>query len=153
VKKIEIYPDGSCLGNPGVMGFCAILQCEGAERIVKGYDSDPRGTNNKAELSAVIIGLDWVNRVQKEQCKVIIYTDSENNVRCSQHSDMSLMAPERKNNEYWIEYIRQRDKHNHIVEWRKIKGHSNCEQNNRADKIAKAEAIRARHELYEKGLK
>jgi len=148
VKEISFYTDGSCLGNPGPIGYAAIMQCDNKERIAKGHMAIHDGTNNQAELLAVIEGLKWLNRVQKEPCIVHIYTDSNTNLLCSRHSDMSLMAPERANNKLWVEYITQRDNGKHQIVWIKVAGHKDCEQNNRADKIAKAEALKARHELY-----
>ena len=35
MKKIEIYTDGSSLGNPGPGGWCAILRYKGHEKILK----------------------------------------------------------------------------------------------------------------------
>ena len=47
---INAHTDGSCLGNPGVGGYAAIMQANGMERICKGYDTDMNTTNNRMEL-------------------------------------------------------------------------------------------------------
>ena len=36
LKKVEIFTDGSCLGNPGAGGWCAILRYKNKEKILKG---------------------------------------------------------------------------------------------------------------------
>ncbi len=69
--KVHIYCDGACKGNPGPMGWCAILVCGESERVVTG--GAPEGTNNLAELEAVACGL----RALKARCRVTVHTDSQ----------------------------------------------------------------------------
>ena len=70
MKKVTIYTDGACSGNPGVGGWGAILMFNGHEKECGGYDKQT--TNNRMELFAVIMAL----RQLKEPCDVEIYTDS-----------------------------------------------------------------------------
>lgn len=70
MKKVTIYTDGACSGNPGVGGWAAILIFNGVEKEISGYDKQT--TNNRMELFAVIQAL----RALKESCEVEIYTDS-----------------------------------------------------------------------------
>jgi ribonuclease HI len=146
MKTIHVFTDGSCLGNPGVMGYAAILQCDGKERICCGHAT--KGTNNLSELRAVVLALAWVDRVQKEQCEIVFHTDSATTIAAAKHSDYSLMAPERKNNDAWTEYVTLKNKYGHVIKWVKVQGHANCPQNLKADKLARAEAVKARYELY-----
>ena len=71
MKKVEIYTDGACSGNPGLGGYCAILIYKGVEKVVKGSEKDT--TNNRMELLAVIKGLEAL----KEPCQVDLYSDSQ----------------------------------------------------------------------------
>lgn len=55
MKKVTIYTDGACSGNPGVGGWAAILIFNGVEKEISGYDKQT--TNNRMELFAVIQAL------------------------------------------------------------------------------------------------
>ena len=56
MKKVDIYTDGACSGNPGKGGYCALLIYKGTEQIIKG--SERETTNNRMELLSVIKGLE-----------------------------------------------------------------------------------------------
>lgn len=71
MKKIEIYTDGACSGNPGPGGYGVILKYnEVTKELSGGYNNT---TNNRMELLAVITGLEAL----KEPCEVTIYSDSK----------------------------------------------------------------------------
>lgn len=71
LKQVEIFTDGSCLGNPGHGGYGAILRYRGREKTFSaGYT---RTTNNRMELMAAIVALEAL----KEHCEVILSTDSQ----------------------------------------------------------------------------
>ena len=55
MKKVDLYTDGACSGNPGVGGWCAILMYNGHSKVVSGYNKDT--TNNRMEMLAVIKGI------------------------------------------------------------------------------------------------
>ena len=70
-KQIEIFTDGSCLGNPGAGGIGIVLRYKQHEKhISKGYF---KTTNNRMELRAVIEALNSL----KEPCHVTLYSDSQ----------------------------------------------------------------------------
>ena len=71
MKKVTIYTDGACSGNPGAGGWGAILQYNGHEKEISG--GDKLTTNNKMELLAVISALELL----KEPCEVDLYSDSK----------------------------------------------------------------------------
>ena len=71
MKKVEIFTDGSSLGNPGAGGWCAILRYNKHEKILKGGKKNT--TNNEMEIKAVLEGL----KALKEPCEVDLYSDSE----------------------------------------------------------------------------
>lgn len=137
MKKVDIYTDGACSGNPGAGGYCAILIYNGIEKVVSGSEKDT--TNNRMELLAVINGL----KALKEPCNVNLYSDSQyvvdainknwlydwqnNNWKTASKSQV-------KNIDLWQELI-SLTKINK-VEFIKVKGHADNEYNNRCDKIA-----------------
>lgn len=71
MKKVEIYTDGACRGNPGRGGWGAILVYAGIEREMSGGERET--TNNRMELSAAIAALGAL----KEPCEVTLTSDSK----------------------------------------------------------------------------
>ena len=140
MKKVTIYTDGACSGNPGIGGWAAVLMYNGKFKEISGYDKST--TNNRMELLAVIKGLE----VLKEKCNVNLYSDSTyvvnaflqdwieswktNNWRTSSKKEV-------KNLDLWKKLLILTDKH--VVNFIKVKGHSDNEYNNRCDKIAVSE--------------
>ena len=55
-RSIDIYTDGSCIGNPGPGGWAAIIIENGATRELHGRDDHT--TNNKMEILAAIKGIE-----------------------------------------------------------------------------------------------
>ena len=70
MKKVDLYTDGACSGNPGKGGYGGILMYGSAKKEYSGYVE--LTTNNQMELTAVIVGL----KMLKEPCEVNIYSDS-----------------------------------------------------------------------------
>ena len=71
MKKVEIYTDGACRGNPGNGGYGAILVYAGKEKELSG--GEPETTNNRMELMAAIVALEAL----KEPCEVVLTSDSK----------------------------------------------------------------------------
>lgn len=71
MKQIEIYTDGACSGNPGPGGWGAVLVYNGKEKELSG--SEKETTNNRMELTAVIMALNALN----QPCEVKLTTDSK----------------------------------------------------------------------------
>ena len=71
MKKVEIFTDGACKGNPGPGGWGAILRYGKAEKEISGGESST--TNNRMEISAVLEAL----KCLKESCDVTLYSDSQ----------------------------------------------------------------------------
>ena len=70
MKKIILYTDGACSGNPGIGGWGCILDYNGNIKELCGVNC--LTTNNQMELTAVIEGLSAL----KEPCHVDVYSDS-----------------------------------------------------------------------------
>ncbi|MCL2234564.1 MAG: ribonuclease HI [Firmicutes bacterium] len=138
MKKIHLYTDGACSGNPGRGGWAAILIYNGHEKEISGYDKNT--TNNRMEMFAVIQGLAQL----KEACDVTIYSDSayvvnafnegwiyswqKNNWKTADKKDV-------KNKELWLDLMLKMK--GHKVVFVKVRGHSDDELNNRCDYLAK----------------
>ena len=71
MKKVEIYTDGACSGNPGAGGWGTILVYNGHEKELSGGEANT--TNNRMEMMAVIEGL----KALKEPCEVVLTSDSQ----------------------------------------------------------------------------
>ena len=48
MKKVILYTDGACSGNPGVGGWGAVLMFKGAEKRISGAEAET--TNNRMEM-------------------------------------------------------------------------------------------------------
>ena len=68
---IDIYTDGSCLGNPGPGGWGAVIVEKNNTIEICGKEIDT--TNNRMEISAVIMGLEYT----KEYQRIKIFSDSQ----------------------------------------------------------------------------
>jgi len=140
-RIVEIFTDGSCLGNPGPGGYGAIVRYGTKEKVISGYST--RTTNNRMELMAVIEALKLLKRVSR----IRISTDSNYvlmGITTWIHSwkKRNWLNAQRKpvlNRDLWEKLLVLTERH-HIT-WHWIKGHSRHPENERCDKLAKG-AIR-----------
>jgi ribonuclease HI len=137
LKKIEIFTDGSSLGNPGPGGWCAILRYKNNEKRISG--GEEYTTNNRMELTAVIEAL----KALKEPCEIDLYSDSTYVLKgISEWLEgwVKKNFKNVKNPELWQEFLQLSKPHKINVKW--VKGHSGHKENEICDKIAKEEALR-----------
>ena len=141
MKKVELFTDGACSGNPGPGGWGAILRYNGVEKELSGGEANT--TNNRMELSAVIFGL----KALKEPCEVALYSDSQyvcNALKLGWAKKWRAQGWMRNkkepalNPELWGELLDLCDKHNVEVNW--VKGHAGHPENERCDRLAVAAA-------------
>ncbi len=71
MKKVELYTDGACRGNPGNGGWGAILVYGKREKELSGGEA--MTTNNRMELMAAIAGMEAL----KEPCEITLTSDSK----------------------------------------------------------------------------
>ena len=139
-KKITIYTDGACSGNPGKGGWAAVIIEDKNEKTISG--SEPLTTNNRMELSAVINALKEVGSAELD-----IYTDSKyvkNGIESwiknwKMNGWMTAAKQPVKNKDLWLELDILVSKKE--IEWKWVKGHSNDHYNNIVDEAAR-KAIR-----------
>ncbi len=143
MKKIEMFTDGACSGNPGPGGWGTILRFNGIEKELSGGAADT--TNNRMELTAVIEGL----KALKEPCEVIICTDSKYVSDAvtlgwakswKAHGWKKADKKPALNAEMWDELLSLLDKHKVTFNW--IKGHAGHPENERCDALAVAQSQR-----------
>jgi ribonuclease HI len=135
MKRVEIFTDGSSLGNPGEGGWCAIMRYNGKERIASG--GQKIATNNQMELRAVIEAI----KLLKEPCEVHVTSDSSYVVKGINEWLFGWVKKNFKNvknPEMWQEYLEAARPHKIKGFW--IRGHDGHEENERCDKIARDEA-------------
>lgn len=140
MKKVEIYTDGACSGNPGAGGWAAILSYNGHIKEICGGEKET--TNNRMELTAIIKGLEAL----KERCEVEIYSDSQYAVSAFNEGwvdnwvNSGFKGADKKpikNVDLWQTLIALTKKH--VVSFNKVKGHADDEKNNRCDFLARGE--------------
>lgn len=136
-KKVNIYTDGACSGNPGPGGWGCILEFGPHTKELSGYMAGT--TNNRMELFAAISGLGAL----KEPCDVTLYSDS--NYLVQAFNDHWIDGWQRRgwktsngtpveNQDLWAILLLQTRKHR--VTFVKVKGHADHPQNNRCDALA-----------------
>ncbi len=136
-KKVALYTDGACSGNPGVGGYGGILIYGTVEREYSG--AELQTTNNRMEVTAVIEGLKRL----KYPCKVEVYSDSAYTVNA--YANGWIYGWKRNgwkkadgkpvlNVDLWEELYRLTQEHE--VTFIKVAGHADNELNNRCDKLA-----------------
>ncbi len=140
MKKVQIYTDGACSGNPGKGGWAAVLICDGKEKELSGFVAYT--TNNRMELTAAVEGL----KELKFPCEVELFSDSAYLVNAFKSDWLTgwkmngwrnSKKDEVLNRDLWEQLddlIRI-----HKVTWIKVKGHADNEYNNRCDKLATGE--------------
>ena len=136
MKRIEIFTDGACRGNPGRGGWGALLRYGDRERELCGGEA--LTTNNRMELTAAIEAL----AALRERCEVDLYTDSQY-VRDGVTQWMAnwkrrgWRTADRKpvkNIDLWQALDREATRHQ--VRWHWVRGHSGHDGNERADQLA-----------------
>ncbi len=136
-KRIAIWSDGACSGNPGPGGWGAVLVWDGHRKELKGGAAAT--TNNRMELTAAIEALEALKRPSQ----IDFYTDSEylrggvmgwikgwkrNGWKTSDRKPV-------KNVDLWQRLDALAGKHDVIWHW--VRGHAGTEGNERADELAR----------------
>ncbi len=136
-KKVKIYTDGACSGNPGPGGWGAILCYNGHERELSGGEKNT--TNNRMELSGAIYAL----KALKEPCEVELTSDSKYLTDAilqgwvySWRANGWKKADKKPalNVDLWEELLDLLEIHDVKFIW--VKGHAGHEYNERCDRLA-----------------
>lgn len=139
MKKVNLYTDGACRGNPGRGGWGAILVYGKYEKELSG--GEPVTTNNRMELTAAIRGL----RALREPCEVDLYSDSKYLVDAFEKKWVDEWqrknyrrdtTGEVKNIDLWEELLSLTKVHTVRFFW--VRGHNGHDYNERCDALATA---------------
>jgi ribonuclease HI len=137
-RRVSIWTDGACSGNPGPGGWGAVLHYGAHNKELKGGET--LTTNNRMELTAAIEALESLKR----PCAVSLHTDSlylrhgvtdwidgwkRNGWRTADKKPV-------KNEDLWRRLDAAAAPHE--IEWRWVRGHAGYEHNERADELARA---------------
>lgn len=142
MKKVFMFTDGACSGNPGPGGWGTILRYGNAEKELSGGEAQT--TNNRMELLAVINGL----AALKEPCEVTIQSDSryvvdgiEKGWARSWKRNGWRKADKKPalNADLWEKLLTLLDIHTVNFIW--IKGHAGHPENERCDQLAVAQSM------------
>ncbi len=141
MKKVIIYTDGSCLGNPGRGGWAAILCLVGSTARRELVGGARLTTNNRMELGGVIAALSAL----REACEVDIYTDSK---YVCDAVEKGWLAGWQKRNwiksdkkpvlnvDLWKQLLPLLRTHKVTFHW--LRGHAGHRENERCDELARA---------------
>ena len=137
-KKVDIYTDGACSGNPGPGGWGVLIEIDNENIELSGWDRET--TNNRMELMAAIKALEEIDK----DYEITLYTDSnyvkdgitswisnwkKNNWKTASKKDV-------KNKELWMrldEAIKDKN-----ISWVWVKGHAGNAGNEQADYLARS---------------
>ena len=149
-KRVILYTDGACSGNPGLGGYGGILIYGEAKKEYSGAELET--TNNRMEITAVIVRLKHL----KYPCIVDVYSDSAYTVNAFNEgwiygwqkngwkkSDGKAV----QNVDLWQELYALTKTHE--VTFHKVAGHADNELNNRCDELARGAITNLRKTLPE----
>lgn len=136
MKKITIYTDGACKGNPGPGGWGVLLEYNGSKKTLHGGEAQT--TNNRMEMMAAISALETL----REACDVTLFTDSKYVMQgltewlpgWKARGWRTASKQPVKNQDLWerLDAAVQR----HKIEWCWVKGHAGNPGNEMADQLA-----------------
>lgn len=144
MKKVEIFTDGACKGNPGPGGWGALLRMGRHEKELSG--SDPETTNNRMEMTAAIRAL----KALIEPCEVTLHTDSRYVIDgitkwihgWKKRGWVNASKKPVRNADLWHDLIEAAAPH--TIQWEWVKGHNGHAENERVDRLASDAADSAR---------
>lgn len=147
MPRVLLYTDGACSGNPGPGGWAYVLKHPATGKVREASGGEPRTTNNRMELQAVIEGLRSLTR----PAIVELYSDSKYVLQGLEEWMAGWKAKgwrtagkkPVKNVDLWQALDELKSEHKISFHW--IPGHTGHPENERCDQLAVAaiEAIRA----------
>ena len=118
VKEVNLYTDGSSIGNPGPGGYGIILDWVGMSYTKEFSAGFARTTNNRMELMAVIKGLEFLN---KQGMQVIVYSDSKYVIDAVEKKWLFNWEKKdfrgKKNIDLWRRFLKVYKKHEVRFQW------------------------------------
>ena len=143
---MDIYTDGSCLGNPGPGGFGVI--CIQDNKIIATYNGNAKQTtNNRMELQAAITALE-----KQKSSGNKIYTDSQYVKKGIEEwiktwKQTNWKNGKIKNIDLWqlLDILNKK----YQPQWNWVKAHNGNEWNEKVDKLAKESAKSVQKNIFQ----
>jgi ribonuclease HI len=143
MKKVEIFTDGACKGNPGPGGWGVLLRMGPHEKEMSG--GEPDTTNNRMEMTAVLRALNALT----EPCDVILHTDSRYVIDgmtkwihgWKKKGWVNASKQPVRNADLWHDLIEAAARHQ--IHWQWVRGHNGHVENERVDRLASDAALAA----------
>ena len=141
LKRVTLFTDGACSGNPGPGGWGCILRFGDVSKELSG--GEPETTNNRMELTALIEGLSAL----KYRCHVTVYSDSKYVLdaitqgwakKWRQNGWMRNKKEKALNPDLWERLLSLLEQHEMEYVW--VKGHAGHPENERCDELAVEES-------------
>jgi ribonuclease HI len=134
-NKVNIYTDGSAIGNPGPGGYGVIMEWVNKKYLKEFSDGYQMTTNNRMELLAVIVALE---SLKIEPMDVMVFSDSKYVIESVEKKWVFNWQKKqfkgKKNHDLWQRYLLIDCKHRVRFQW--VKGHNKHPQNERCDSLA-----------------
>lgn len=134
-NKVNIYTDGSAIGNPGPGGYGVIMEWVNKKYIKEFSGGYQMTTNNRMELLAVILALE---SLKIEPMEVMVFSDSKYVIESVEKKWVFNWQKKqfkgKKNHDLWQRYLLIHCKHRVRFQW--VKGHNKHPQNERCDSLA-----------------
>jgi ribonuclease HI len=142
MEYVTIFTDGSSLGNPGPGGFGAILHLKKEGIVVELGGGNPKTTNNRMEMMALIESLKFLREKGISELSIDVYADSQYVINGAtkwiygwqENGWMTKNKVAVLNKDLWQEiFILTQD---FDIEWHYVEGHAGIPGNERVDEIA-----------------
>lgn len=130
-EAVQLWTDGACTGNPGPAGLGVVYRHKGEEQELSEYLG--QGTNNIAELTAILRGLALV---EDADTPVDVVTDS------SYAIGLLTKGWKAKKNQELVAELRRELERLSDVRFLKVPGHAGVLLNERADELARTAITR-----------
>ena len=145
MKKVDIFTDGACRGNPGPGGYGSIIRTQDREDEISG--SARNTTNNIMELTAALVAL----KELKEPSEVVLTSDSQYLVKGMtewikgwiKKGWVTANKQPVKNKNIWVELARLSKPHK--ITWKWVRGHQGHIENERCDRLANMAIDKTNH--------
>lgn len=141
MKRVTIYTDGACIGNPGPGGYGAVIMFkQHRKEISSGFR---KTTNNRMEILAAIRALETLT----EPCEVTVHSDSAYLVNAMMQGWAERWKAQgwkrgkqgkAANPDLWEILLNLAGMHRVTFKW--VPGHKGIPENERCDALANAAA-------------
>lgn len=136
MKRVDVFTDGACKGNPGPGGWGVLLRMGPHEKEMSG--SEANTTNNRMEMTAVIKALQALN----QPCEITLCTDSKYVIDgitkwvhgWQKKGWVNASRQPVANAELWREMLTAAKPHS--ITWQWVRGHNGHAENERVDQLA-----------------